>query len=415
MTSILQRTIYPNKPFGFHPKLFPSQDQFGKIIAHKFFDPSIVSVLAIAPTQSGKTGSMLALIKHLIAHPYLAMPLEHVFIITGHSSVEWLEQTKLRFPKFMHKRIYHRNNLDSFANDIKHIHSALVIIDENQIAAAEGQTVHMSFAMADIIQLQSLFKKDIKVVQFTATPLNVKDFDNYYSAIVSMTPPDSYVSIQKLMALGRVKQYKDLCGKIPGKDYSKVNWKLKRTFIPPEDDVYDNIFELLDYLPKDTRFHIIRTPPSYLHDVVISNFIQVLGDSFGFLSEMDHNLDDILSNKPNKHTFVFIKEKLRCAKTIPKLFIGILYERVSNSVLDHVIIQGLAGRITGYHNNTDSVVFTNILSIRRYLALADNNFECGFSKFNTFTFKGAEPPYDPPVRETPCDPLVNTTKVITGQ
>jgi hypothetical protein len=388
MTSISNRTIFPNKPVKFNPELFPAQDQFGKIIAHKFFNSSILSVLAIAPTQSGKTGSMLALIKHMLASQFLSMPIDHIFIITGHSSTEWLEQTKERFPKSFHKQIYHRNNLDSFANDIKDIHSALVIIDENQIAFAEGQSVHLSFAMADIMDIQSLYKKDIKVVQFTATPLNVHDFNNLYSEIVCMTPPDSYVSIQKLLDQGRVLQYKDLCGK--HKLHSKVNWKLKSSFVMPSSDVIANISELLDFITPDPRFHIIRTPPSFLHDVVISNFIQVFGNSFVYLSEMDHNLDDILLHKPSAHTFIFIKEKLRCAKTIPKPFLGILYERISASPVDHVIIQGLAGRLTGYHNNTDSVVFTNIVSIRRFLSLSANNFANSLPAFNSFSFIGQE-------------------------
>ena len=383
MTNASKRTIFPNKIIKFNPQLFPAQDQFGKIIAHKFFNTSILSVLAIAPTQSGKTGSMLALIKYMLASSFLSMPVDHIFIITGHSSTEWLEQTKERFPKSMHKRIYHRNNLDSFANDIKGIHSALVIIDENQIAFAEGQSVHLSFDMANIIDIHTLYNNDIKVVQFTATPLNIKDFNNLYSDIVHMTPPDSYISIQKLLDQGRVLQYKDLCGK--HKLHSKVNWKIKSSFVMPSPEVIANISEILDFITTDPRFHIIRTPPSFLHDVVISNFIQVFGDSFHYLSEMDINLDDILSHKPSIHTFIFIKEKLRCAKTLHKPFLGILYERISASPIDHVIIQGLAGRITGYHNNVDAVVFTNILSIRRYLS--NNSFN---NSFNYFSFKGQE-------------------------
>ena len=401
MTHIMQRKCFYNKTSNFPVKVFHNQDLFGQEIANKFLNPCILSILAIAPTQSGKTGSMLAVIKHMMNKTSLAMPLDHVFIITGHSSVEWLEQTKERFPAFMHKRIYHRNNLDLFAQDIHHVQSALIIIDENQIASAEGQSLHLSFQIADIIDLDSLYKRDIKIVQFTATPLNVADFDNHYSAIICMQPPDDYISIQLLMQQGRVKQYKDLCGKLPFVDYSKVDWKNKRSFIFPPKDVVDNISEIRKFIPKDPRFHIIRTPPAYLHDVVISNFIQIFGNSFDYISETElDDFDFTLSSRPDKHTFIFIKEKLRCAKTIPKQFIGVLYERVSNTVLDHVIIQGLAGRLTGYHNNHDSVVFTNILSIRRYLSQADNHFSTGNSIFRTFAFKGTSPPYDPPIKDS---------------
>ena len=381
------RKIFPNKPIKLDFELFTNQDEFGKNIAYKFLDLSILSALAIAPTQSGKTGSMLALIKHMCRLPTLSMPLQHIFIITGHSSIEWLEQTKNRFPSYLHHRIYHRNNLKNFADDIKDIRSALVIIDENQIASSEGQTIHKSFDIADIMNVNSLYDKDIKVVQFTATPLNVSDFDNRYSFVITMTPSDKYVSIRNLLEQGRVKQYKDLCGKLPFKDYSKVSWKCPKTFIHPPKDIIDNITEILDFITISPQFHIIRTPPSYLHDVVISNFIQVFGDSFIYISELDiDDLDDTLLHKPKKHSFIFIKEKLRCAKTIPKQYLGVLYERVSASVNDHVIIQGLAGRLTGYHDNFHAVVFTNILSIRRYLEHLDNGFDGSLPKYRSFTF-----------------------------
>ena len=128
------RNVIQNKTYKFTTSPFPNQDSFGKQIAHRFLNRYIISILAIAPTQSGKTGSMLSLIKHMLSIRFLSMPLDHIFIITGHSSLEWLEQTKQRFPLFLHNRIYHRNQLEQFAIDIKNIHSALVIIDENHIA-----------------------------------------------------------------------------------------------------------------------------------------------------------------------------------------------------------------------------------------------------------------------------------------
>lgn len=36
-----------------------------------------------------------------------------------------------------------------------------------------------------------------------------------------------------------------------------------------------------------------------------------------------------VKNAPNRHHIIFVHEKLRCAKTITKDYIGILYERYS--------------------------------------------------------------------------------------
>ena len=82
----------------------------------------------------------------------------------------------------------------------------------------------------------------------------------------------------------------------------------------------------------------------------------------------------ILSTKPSVHTFIFIKETLRCAKTIDKTYVGVLYERASRRVSDSSIIQGLAGRATGYHN-FPLIIFTNIPSVERYRLLWDNKFD----------------------------------------
>jgi hypothetical protein len=379
------RTIYKNNTIDFQANVFPNQDDFGKNIAHTFLDKHILSVLAIAPTQSGKTGSMLAIIQHMLSNPILSMPLQHIFIITGHSSIEWLEQTKERFPEELHSHIYHRNTIDSFVKDIKGIHSALVIIDENQIAISDGQTIHKAFKDASLETVQALYQLDIKVVQFSATPLNVHVFNNSHSKISYMIPPSSYVSIQRLLLQNRVKQYKDLCGKHP--KHHLVSWKIPSTFIQPSPEVANNISEIIPFIGDSPKFHIIRTPPSYLHDVVISNFIQTLGDDFHFVSDIDiDDLGTFLQEPPIIHTFIFIKERLRCAKTIPKLHLGVLYERVSGIIQDNVIVQGLAGRLTGYHNNTSSVVFTNILSIRRYLIDFHSQFQNAKSNPRAFVF-----------------------------
>ena len=49
-----------------------------------------------------------------------------------------------------------------------------------------------------------------------------------------------------------------------------------------------------------------------------------------------------------------------------------MYERYTNSVNDSAIIQGLAGRMTGYHNNTDTVIFTNTNTVEKYVCMSRN-------------------------------------------
>ena len=69
--------------------------------------------------------------------------------------------------------------------------------------------------------------------------------------------------------------------------------------------------------------------------------------------------------EPNKHTFIFIKGKLRCSKTLCKDHIGVLYERRSKNKLGFYY-SGIGRTLTGYHKNTNSIVFTDIKQIIKY-------------------------------------------------
>ena len=81
------------------------------------------------------------------------------------------------------------------------------------------------------------------------------------------------------------------------------------------------------------------------------------------------------SKEPSVHTFIFIKQKLSCAKTIVHKHLGVLYERHVKSTSDNrtaTIVQGLAGRLTGYHENKTSVVFTDLEQIKIYYKGMEN-------------------------------------------
>ena len=65
---------------------------------------------------------------------------------------------------------------------------------------------------------------------------------------------------------------------------------------------------------------------------------------------------------------------------MPKLskeHIGIWYERRAAQMMDDVVVQGLLGRATGYDDNGDSIIFTDINSVDRYIDLFDSNFSKG--------------------------------------
>jgi len=346
------------RPYTFHT-MFPNQRKFGAEIANVFLNPTIFSVLAMALTQSGKTGSMLAVIEAMKASK---VRVDHVFIITGLSSVDWMVQTRARFPPKYHDCIFHRNQLPRFVKKVKSLKHVLIIIDENQVAFKPDQSIHHAFQQAEIMRLHDLMRKQVRIVHFTATPTNTLDFLSHdFSDIVLMKPEPSYTSAFDLLDQNRILEYKDLCGLLDH-DYSSVSWQDPDTWLPTDPQVFQHLDEIRRFL-HEPKYHIIRTSYSFRHDVTISNFIKAFPDAT-MISDID-DLDTLLASPPNKHTFLFIKEKLRCAKTLHKTHLGVLYERITKHPKMDTILQGLVGRLTGYQPSS-AVVFSNPQLVQDY-------------------------------------------------
>ena len=335
---------------------FPNQKNFGKMIADSFAnDLKILTMMAIAPTQSGKTGSMLATAYECLCNPILNMPPENIFIFTSHSSREWLDQTRSRFPAQFANQIFHRNMFNKFIDQVKDKSNVLIIFDESHIANKFNQTLFKVYNSLNLYDINYLYEKNIKTLHFTATPEvlveNLTSTWKHSCKVVKMDVPDSYVSIERLNKDGRIKEYKDLCGYNP----------LTKQVMP---EVYNNIEEIREYLGNKPKIHIIRTPRGMGHNIVIQNFRKVFGENYEYISEpMIKDFDTFTDKVVKKHTFLFIKDKLRCAKTINHANVGVLYERWVIKPNSSSILQGLAGRLTGYHNNYNSVVFTHNYSL----------------------------------------------------
>ena len=371
--------------------IYPNQDQCASLIVSHLLNRKIIDIMVVALTQSGKTGIMCALIKRYINENMI--PIDNIYIITGLSSVEWKEQTKIRLPESIENRIYHRSDLTTkFIKDIENKKNVFVISDEIQIAAMGGQdskidqTLYKAFKKAKFYDKKYLLENDIKIAEFTATPdgtiYDVMDWgDN--SKILKMEPGDGYTSCFDLLDQGRVYQYKDLC--CYDKEKDSVD----------EESATNNIHEISKYIETKAfdypMYHIIRTPNGDYGDTVIKNFKKVFGVEMKYYtynreSEIT-DINTILRVKPKEHTFIFIKEKLRCNKTLKKKYLGIVYERYTVCPDDTVVIQGLLGRATGYDDNGKTVIFTNINSIKRYKKLWDSTFQDKTVKWSSKTTK----------------------------
>lgn len=343
---------------------FVNQRQFGAQICQAFDDLNVTHVLAVAPTQSGKTGSMLALTREFNKHDAKQrVDANRVFIFTGHSSVEWTTQTKKRFPASMQHNIFHRNQLKTFVNIVRNLSNILIVFDESHIANRYGQTLYSLYNQLGFFNIKRLYSKNIKIVHFTATPQNfIQDTHNWLNSlkIINMQVPQNYISYQHYFQNKQIFECKPLLGR------------------------YDNIRELLNFIDIDNPFyHIIRTPRGHKHQELVNDFNIAFTDfNFKFISEPLYRKSaqfyDLLYHKPNYHTFIFINDKLRCAKSIPIQHIQICYERFVQKPKIDTAIQALLGRCTGYHTLYSHIrIFTFkhfILSYNTYYNTDDNIF-----------------------------------------
>ena len=359
-----------------------NQDECSKSIVSELRNREIINVMLLALTQSGKTGTMCALIKNYIEDNII--PIENIYIITGLSSIDWIEQTKERMPRSIQDRIFHRGNLNrGFINDIKDKKNVLIIIDEIQVAAKKNQSLHIVFQHAGFYDKQNLLKNDIKIVEFTATPdgtiYDLMDWgENAFK--IQMNPGEHYTGCFDMLNDNKVKQYKDLCC------YDKKTGEIDDKILK------ENINNLIDDVNSfdSPMYHIIRTPTGFKSELVIENFKNYYNNELEYHmydQSINMNLNDILVRRPEVHTFIFIKEKLRCAKTLTKTFLGIVYERFTSTIDDAVIIQGLIGRMTGYDYNGQSICYTNKISIEKYKILWESNFEDKSVKWKSKTTK----------------------------
>jgi len=360
--------------------LHENQCEMATKIRECFDDRSTLFVSGIAPCQSGKTGTMIALVGELMKHQEI--PLENIFLITGHSSKSWEEQTRTRLPDCLSGRVFHRNRLNQFQVEVSGKTNVLIIIDEMHIAAADKKTVYDVFKNLGYMDSKTLYEKDIKIAEFSATPDGVivsrKQWSTDQHKIVKGNPGTGYTSHADYLKNGRMMQSKDLSG-FTKNNNPAVSKVLKDRAMQNVADLATSIKEY--HGSNNHLYHIIRMPQlTDAQTMLKDNIRECIGSEFNVLTwdeskEEISCLHTLLQVKPSKHTFILIKEMLRCADTIEKKFIGDVYERYSKNPSDSAQIQGLAGRVCGYNVPKRIRVYVNLASIKKYIELYEGNFE----------------------------------------
>lgn len=349
--------------------IYLNQERLARRMLEAFEEnEDLLYLIVIAPTQSGKTGSMIALINHFVSMGYV--PVDNIFIITGLSDKMWKAQTGDRCPECLRGRVFHLNDLmGKFMEQIKGKEDVLLIIDELHIAANQDQTLSKVFNIVGLSDPDYCYGHNIKFVDYSATPggfLKDRKLTGNRYKIIRDDPPPNYVGPIELLNRGSLRPITDLS---------------KRQ------NVVDLFNFIMDKFWDRPRYHFVRLHKKKEKSEMVQENIYDLctehNEKFNTISSMfsqDGNVDDIealLSETPKKHTFIFIKDKVGCAKTIEnKQHIGVWVSRFSNKYSAGPVIQDL--RLTGYNVPDDVFVFCNLELIQHYKKWWESDFTVSF-------------------------------------
>lgn len=372
------------------PLLYDNHIDLANRVCDSLANRDIFFVSVIGKTQSGKTSGMLAIIREYVLRELIEI--DNIYIISGLSSTDWQQQTTERMPECLHKNIYHNGQLKHFKESVKDKKNVFVIIDEGHMASKDVQTINKIFKELDWT-LRRCLEDDIKFLTFSATPDGVafafKKWPKEKTRICThlMYPGKGYFGTKEMNERGQIHQAMDLHGVETDDGCIEISQELGenwQTVLNNHSRFETPRYILLRMNSKYTELHYLT-----IIDYEFEHHFQGDPDLFDAKYHSFHlegdlkgmtQLNDLLSTPPKKHTFIFIKEMLKCAQTIVKTHIGSMIDRPT--VNDSFITQSLAGRATGYGEH-DIIVYSCVATLQTY----EKMWNSGFSDIDSFPWK----------------------------
>ncbi len=354
----------PNKKY-----IYQNQIDAAEKIVNEFFQNNKKAVTLIALPQVGKTGTFIytAYLAATDKDDKKVIDQNNIFIITGMSDKEWQKQTEKDMPNCFKNNIYHNGKLTRFK---KVFHKCkgkkLIIIDESHIGIKQEQRVDKTLCtLLGIKSIIDIIDLDCLILSVSATPgATLKDMQNYgkYHAKVNIKQSDKYVGFKLFLEQKRLEQ----CERITDKFLEKVIKKIKERY----NDNYK--YHILRITDDDNVKKIEGICKKYNFDYKKHNSVNKIEE-----------FEDKIDNKPDKHTFIFIKQFFRAGKRLNDTHIGIVYEYSITNDMEKTP-QGLVGRFCGNDKNNNSIespyFYCDVKAIEDYVKFMDSG--CDFIEAN---------------------------------
>jgi len=232
------------------------------------------------------------------------------------------------------------------------------IVDESHVACSVGNTIDNQLKLLGITR-EIAKKLKIHFVLISATPdamlkeyRGAKDDD---CGVVFMKPGENY------------RGFKFFNNRIL--DYRSLDVKENR----------DNLVSMIKEKYSEPKYHFIRIKPGKFHKKLQLEFEEEGWnvEHYNMVSKKYFNLDSIIKEKPNTHTFFFVIDMLRASKRLRlNEFIGVIIEPFNTTNVS-ITAQGLIPRWWGYYTNSeisiiDPMFICNYSAVKEYLKFIEN-------------------------------------------
>lgn len=321
--------------------------------------------LLTAQMQSGKTTTY-----YLVAAEMLRLNshcVDNIVIFSGNNETELKEQVtnKSRKDFFKAYRNYLKteirikeNERDAimdymdahlrvlWGDDMKHYNSSpnktLFIWDESHYAQNKTNRPHKFLDKIGITadgDLSLLNETNVFMLSVSATPFSEfsdNHHQNQQKAVVNLEVGDRYHGLEKMM------QNNLIYG------FNPTRWS-------------ENLLSIMERHKTDRpKYGLVRLRESKNVSFNIAKSLIIRSGwscrVFDSTKDSDVNNMDVLKTEPENHTIILLRGKCRMGKVVPKQHIAFCMETSQNPNTD-VILQGLLGRMCGYHDYGNVQIF----------------------------------------------------------
>ena len=321
--------------------IFKNQKDDSANIVSRFHDSNIRALSVVKRTKLGMDGLMIQMMYDFGTHIDINFAVEpsNTLILTAMSNKAWEVDLKKKMPSCFADNVFHHGQLCNIAlrERLSVIENGLIIVDEIDTGDKQDQVLHKLLNDCGLLDINSMERRNMRFVFVSATMVNelkeLKKWGNRHSTYY-MTIPDAYIGHTEFLRRKIIQEFYEV------KSVESSDKWIK-------EDIIDNY-------GNDFRIHIIRTDLKnvhYIEESCVKNKIMFRNHTSDERLT-DKQIKEMIDNKSEYHIVIAVKGLYRRANLFPDAFkkrIGAVHEKCTKKPDTSVQIQGLTGRMCGYH------------------------------------------------------------------